>query len=367
MPGSKYARGTRAWGLCQKCGLRFLLRDLVFDGYYPGLRVCSGCYDDKQPQEFLIDVTDPIALWRPSPEFGPKPSVLSGYGISDKIFLTWTETTPRGGARVSSYSIFRAVSSDPTSFPPPSFLAILPVEYYGDPGETDLADLVENGSSRAAVLPGDDNEGIESETLQYEDDTATDFTLFYQYVIVATMATTSQGEFQSVRSNVVVLQPTFYHFLDPMHASSTVLAGTLVAGLFFSSRPYPVQVIEFMHAHGIPLHTPAYQGPGEPFHGSADFLAGTLDLVLVQYLNWPLLVADEQFHASSDLLAGTLLDALIVYDNWPLAVADEQFHASSDMLAGTVFTALIQYTNWPLDVADEQFHSSADFLAGTLA
>lgn len=78
MPGSKYAQGSVAWGLCNRCGLKFFLRDLVFDGYYPGLRVCIECYDSKQPQEFLVDVTDPEALWKPAPDTVQfTPSVLS--------------------------------------------------------------------------------------------------------------------------------------------------------------------------------------------------------------------------------------------------------------------------------------------------
>jgi hypothetical protein len=63
-----YARGRLAWGLCQRCGLRFYLRELVLDGYYPNIRVCSGCYDPPQPQERLAVVSDPIALWKPAPD-----------------------------------------------------------------------------------------------------------------------------------------------------------------------------------------------------------------------------------------------------------------------------------------------------------
>lgn len=61
-----YARGSIAWGLCQRCGLRYYLHELVFDGYYPNLRVCDGCYDPPQPQERLAIVTDPVALYKPA-------------------------------------------------------------------------------------------------------------------------------------------------------------------------------------------------------------------------------------------------------------------------------------------------------------
>ena len=63
-----YARGSIAKGMCQRCGLQFLLPELRFDGYYPNLRVCDGCYDPPQPQEKLAIVSDPEGLWRPAPD-----------------------------------------------------------------------------------------------------------------------------------------------------------------------------------------------------------------------------------------------------------------------------------------------------------
>lgn len=63
-----YARGSMAKALCMRCGLQFLLPELVFDGYYPNLRVCSDCYDAPQPQEKLAIVSDPEGLWKPSPD-----------------------------------------------------------------------------------------------------------------------------------------------------------------------------------------------------------------------------------------------------------------------------------------------------------
>lgn len=63
-----YARGSMAKALCMRCGLKFLLPELVMDGYYPNIRVCTECYDPPQPQEKLAIVSDPTALWRPSPD-----------------------------------------------------------------------------------------------------------------------------------------------------------------------------------------------------------------------------------------------------------------------------------------------------------
>lgn len=86
-----YAKGRMAWGLCQRCGLRGLLRDLVLDGYYPNIRVCEGCYDPPQPQERLAVVSDPVALWKPAVDtyFVPPP-VLTGVQVGSDVVLTWT-------------------------------------------------------------------------------------------------------------------------------------------------------------------------------------------------------------------------------------------------------------------------------------
>lgn len=86
-----YARGSKAWGMCMRCGLRFFYQDLVFDGYYPNLRVCRDCYDPPQPQERLAIVTDPEALWMPAPDsYTVYPPVLSYVLVGGSITLNWT-------------------------------------------------------------------------------------------------------------------------------------------------------------------------------------------------------------------------------------------------------------------------------------
>lgn len=78
MSDAHYAHGERAWGICQRCGKRALLKDLVFDGYYPSLRVHEACFEARHPQDRLAPVIDPIALYRPAPEDYPiTPPVLS--------------------------------------------------------------------------------------------------------------------------------------------------------------------------------------------------------------------------------------------------------------------------------------------------
>lgn len=80
----KYAKGQHAWGICGRSGKKMLLKDMVFDGRYPNMRVDPGWWEDKHPQEFLPKVEDPVALYRPSPEVIDAPSspVLTGFQSS---------------------------------------------------------------------------------------------------------------------------------------------------------------------------------------------------------------------------------------------------------------------------------------------
>jgi len=65
---SKYARGRKAWGICQRSGQRVLLDRLVRDGHNPGLLVAPEWWEPKHPQEFPPPMDEAIALYRPSPE-----------------------------------------------------------------------------------------------------------------------------------------------------------------------------------------------------------------------------------------------------------------------------------------------------------
>jgi hypothetical protein len=113
MPGSKFAAGSIAWGDCLRCGLRFYLRDLTFDGYMPGLRVCIDCYDSKQPQEFLVDVTDPQALWKPAPdEVAFTAPVLTLDDANLPPNLSWTSADFQAYT-VGGYSVYRAIPGSP--------------------------------------------------------------------------------------------------------------------------------------------------------------------------------------------------------------------------------------------------------------
>jgi len=66
MEVGRYARGSKAWGHCERCGIRHLLSALVKDGQYPDMLVCTECYDPKHPQERLPVIFDPVTLYDPT-------------------------------------------------------------------------------------------------------------------------------------------------------------------------------------------------------------------------------------------------------------------------------------------------------------
>lgn len=94
-----------AKGLCQRCGLKYMLWELVFDGYFPNLRVCNGCYDPPQPQERLAIVSDPEALYKPAVDtMAVSPPILAGVLQGEDVLLTW-------------YGFNRSLSGNPPGTP----------------------------------------------------------------------------------------------------------------------------------------------------------------------------------------------------------------------------------------------------------
>ena len=76
MSKRQYAKGRNAVAECQRSGQKMMYRDLVVDGHIPGLLVHPDWWEPKHPQEIPVEVTDPIALYRPAPEI----SIEDGYG-----------------------------------------------------------------------------------------------------------------------------------------------------------------------------------------------------------------------------------------------------------------------------------------------
>lgn len=126
-----YASGRKAWFICQRCGQRGLYIDSVFDGQIANLRVHTECYEPRHPQEELVRVTDPVALWRPSPEYGGVAPVLAAAYNEETGFvdLSWTEAQIFN-ARYESYDVYRA-TVDPATGEPGDYelLVSLPILY----------------------------------------------------------------------------------------------------------------------------------------------------------------------------------------------------------------------------------------------
>jgi hypothetical protein len=70
---SKFARGAKAWGMCDACGFRYLLAKLKTEtvaGRSNNLLVCPECWDKDHPQNWQgrYPVYDPQALRNPRPD-----------------------------------------------------------------------------------------------------------------------------------------------------------------------------------------------------------------------------------------------------------------------------------------------------------
>jgi len=70
-----YAKGKRAWGICDKTGFRYLLKDLVpevVQGRRTGFKVGRDVVDPDHPQNFIgrVKASDAQALRDPRPDTG---------------------------------------------------------------------------------------------------------------------------------------------------------------------------------------------------------------------------------------------------------------------------------------------------------
>jgi hypothetical protein len=90
---SKYASGKYAIAECDRCGQRYMLRELqkqVLKTKIYNIKVCQECWDPDQPQLSLglYPVNDPQAVREPRPDVS---YILSGTNSSG---------TPEGGSRI---------------------------------------------------------------------------------------------------------------------------------------------------------------------------------------------------------------------------------------------------------------------------
>ena len=103
--GNKFANGTRAIAICDRCGFQFrlsALRELIIKTKKVNIKVCSECWEEDQPQLQLgmYPVEDPQALRNPRRDNTYVQSGLLAYGEpgggSRDIQWGWA---PVGGSR----------------------------------------------------------------------------------------------------------------------------------------------------------------------------------------------------------------------------------------------------------------------------
>lgn len=104
--GSKYASGKHSIAECDRCGFRFMLKELrklTIKTKQVSIKVCRSCWEPDQPQLSLglYPVNDPQAVREPRPDIS---YLQSGY---NGLQLTETPGTavdadgfPEGGSRV---------------------------------------------------------------------------------------------------------------------------------------------------------------------------------------------------------------------------------------------------------------------------
>jgi hypothetical protein len=84
-----------------------LLKDMVFDGRYPNMRVHPDWFEPKDPLDYAPRVDDPVALWRPAPDnWHLTPPVLT---LVDQdhydVDLAWTAASS-DAEQIEYYSVY---------------------------------------------------------------------------------------------------------------------------------------------------------------------------------------------------------------------------------------------------------------------
>lgn len=68
MASQRYATGRLSIAICDRCHFKFKYTDLMPDGDKPGLRVCKGCWDEKDPYRLPARQPEPFTLRFPRPD-----------------------------------------------------------------------------------------------------------------------------------------------------------------------------------------------------------------------------------------------------------------------------------------------------------
>jgi hypothetical protein len=104
--GSKYASGKNSIAECDRCGFRYMLKELrklTIKTKQVSIKVCKNCWEPDQPQLSLglYPVNDPQAVREPRKDLSYYQSGQSGLQTSNNTGTSINETGyPEGGSRV---------------------------------------------------------------------------------------------------------------------------------------------------------------------------------------------------------------------------------------------------------------------------
>lgn len=99
---SRYASGSRAIALCDRCGFQYDLLQLKKE--WNGLKTCMECWEVKHPQlDPRYPPTEPQALWEPRPSRFEPMDVPVGDSIFP--FLPEPQVDLRGTTIVGTVSV----------------------------------------------------------------------------------------------------------------------------------------------------------------------------------------------------------------------------------------------------------------------
>jgi len=371
----RYAEGRKAWGHCGRCGLRFYLRELRFDGQVPSLQVCSQCWDPEHPQERLPDLIDPVLLWMPTgdrdgslaPSACAQPTVpwatlsAAAPAGTTTVILSASQNLPAGTPAwitLEDASVFRTHLSGPLDGNTVAHLAAplpAPAEvgagaFFGcgdrlsagwDPPEINVVVANPGIFATANLIP---TGGQGPFSFEYEMQGQPGFVSLGDLgegEISLSLNTLGSGEYTFVVNGVVadpsrqatadlpvtlIVEPQYVEAVD---SSVEIESGDLTQTLFdLSTTLYPIEFIDEMES--------AVTEPLEVFHP----------------------VTAEALDSGASIVSGLLRDPLVIYDD----AEDEAVDSSVVVVSGEIRAGLITYNNWPAEALD----SSATIVSGSL-
>ena len=103
-----------------------LYRDLVEDGHIPGLLVHPDWWEPKHPQEIPVEVDDPVALYRPSPEISIEPDYGNpdiNYGVTPDAPIIIDDFNRANGDPGTQWVNSGIMTLDPTYYVRPTIVS----------------------------------------------------------------------------------------------------------------------------------------------------------------------------------------------------------------------------------------------------